>query len=256
MQNHDISIIIPCFNEENNIEDVVNLTLKLIDQKKIKGEIIIVNDASTDNSKSIIKKLLLNDKRLKLINHNKNYGIGKSFYDGVSEAKYSYCTMIPGDKENSPLESLRYLYLTNDVDIIVPFIHNFELRSKFIRILSSMFRLIINLSFGTNFNYTNGTVIYKTSLLKNLKLCSTGFFYQTEILIRLVRKGYLFAEVPQLLLERNLGKSKALTIRSFFEVFRSFLILFWSIHIKRSESDSNSFLDSSSATSIRKKNAS
>lgn len=255
MQTYEISIIMPCFNEESNIEDAVKSTLNIIDHNNILGEIIIVNDGSIDKSRLIIKKLLLKDKRLKLINHKKNYGIGKSFKDGVAKAKYAYCAMIPGDNENSPLELLRYLFLTNEVDIIVPFIHNLEIRSKVRRIISSFYRFLINVTFGTNFNYTNGTVIYKTSIIKNLKLCSFGFFYQAEILIRLVRKGYLFAEVPQLLQVRNSGKSKALTISSFIEVCGAFLVLFWNIHIKRSESNNN-LLDNTSVTVLRKNNAS
>lgn len=232
---NEISIIMPCFNEENNIEEAIRNTLNILQLKKIKGEIIVVNDASTDNSEFIIKKLVRDDNRLKLITHDKNYGIGKSFSDGVKEAKYKYCIMIPGDNENSPLESLKYLYLTNHVDIIIPFIHNLEVRSFSRRILSSTFRLIINISFGTNFNYTNGTVIYKTALIKSLSLYSYGFFYQAEILIRLVRRGYLFAEIPQIISKRNSGKSKALTLNSIMDVCKAFLILFWNIHILRSE---------------------
>ncbi|MDY0084177.1 MAG: hypothetical protein RBR74_13415, partial [Ignavibacteriaceae bacterium] len=69
-----------------------------------------------------------------------------------------------------------------------------------------LYRFIINLSFGTNVNYTNGTVFYHRSILKGYNLESYGFFYQANIVIKLIRQGYLYAEVPNFLSVRASGK--------------------------------------------------
>ena len=143
--------------------------------------------------------------------------------------------MMPGDNENNASEVLSYYGLVREVDILVPFIHNLEVRDIRRRFISSAYRLIINISFGTQLNYTNGTVIYNKAAVLSVELVSTGFFYQTELLIKLIRRGFLYAEVPQFLGVRYGGKSSALTMYSFLNLSWSFIQLAWNIHILRSE---------------------
>ena len=73
------SLLILAYNEENTILDVIS---EYLDSFK---EIIIVNDRSTDNTKSIINEKFANTKSVRLINNDKNYGAGKSFEIGVRE---------------------------------------------------------------------------------------------------------------------------------------------------------------------------
>ena len=84
-------------------------------------------------------------------------------------------TMLPGDNENDPWETLRYLKLLEHVDIVIPFVFNKEVRSLFRNALSFIYRFIINTTFVVNFNYTNGTVLYRKSILKELNYRSVGF---------------------------------------------------------------------------------
>lgn len=234
-ENYSISIVMPALNEEKNIENAIKDSLAATIKMKIDGEIIVVNDGSDDNTELIIKKLMECNNNVKLINHKKPKGIGYSFFDGVRHATKDIVVMFPGDNENDPENAMSFLGLMDEVDIIVPFIHNVEVRKKLRRILSSIYRFIINMTFGINLNYTNGTVFYRRCLLENIQLQSYGFFYQAELLIKLIRKGYLFAEVPNLLSTRNVGKSKATTMKSLVKVISSYLKIVYEIHIKRIE---------------------
>ncbi len=236
MNKYSLSVIMPALNEEDNIKDSIESTLKAIDKCNIDGEIIIVNDGSTDKTLEIVNKIIQRDKRIKLINHKKPEGIGYSFFDGAKRSIKDIVVMIPGDNENIPEATLAFFNLLEEVDIIIPFIHNIEVRHKGRRIISSIYRFIINISFGTNLNYTNGTVFYRRCILDDIKLHSFGFFYQTELLIKLIRKGYLFSEVPNLLSSRNSGKSKATTLFSLVRLTGNYLKLFYAIHLKRIES--------------------
>jgi hypothetical protein len=91
------------------------------------------------------------------------------------------------------------------------------------------------MSFGIGLTYTNGTVFYRRCLLKDIELKSTGFFYQAELLIKLIRKGYLYAEVPNFLSVRGSGKSKATTLKSLWKVIKDYMRLVIAIHILRRE---------------------
>jgi len=60
-------------------------------------------------------------------------------------------------------------------------------------------------------------------------------FSETEILVKLIRRGFLYAEVPHMLGARSKGDSKALTLKSLITLSFSFVRLFWQIHILRIE---------------------
>ncbi len=220
-----ISVIMPALNEEKNISLAVANTLKALDDFEINGEIIVINDGSTDKTEEIVLEITKKDDRVRLVKHASPQGIGASFWQGVDKAGGNAVVMLPGDNENDPWEIFRYYKLLDQVDIVIPFIYNREERNIFRNTLSLLYRFIINSTFLVNFNYTNGTVLYRKSLLKELNYRNQGFFFQTDILIRTVKKGYLFAEVPYKLGSRRCGASKAVNFPSFMKVVRGYIRL-------------------------------
>src|SRR4030042_5850790 len=220
-----LSVIMPALNGESNILPAIRSTLKAFKDLNIKGEIIAVNDGSTDHTGALIREMMAQDPRVRMLKHEKPEGMGASFWDGVQSARGNIVTMFSGDNENIPFEALRYIDLLKHVDIVVPFVYNRGGRGRFREFLSSLFRTIINLSFRMNLNYTNGTVLYRKSILDGMHLQSKGFLFQAEILVKMTRKGYLFAEVPYSIGKRNTGKSKAISFRSFFNVVKGYFLL-------------------------------
>lgn len=247
-----LSVVIPCLNEEENIKLTAHRTLVALELYGIEGELIIINDGSSDKTGPIAHELAQEFDNVRVIDHTSPHGIGASFWDGVQNAQNDFVVLVPGDGEIDPEDALRYYYLTRDVDIIVPFIHNVEIRSYARRIISSLYRFIINMSFGTTLNYTNGTVIYNRTILKGMRLKSKGFLYQAELLINLVRAGYLYAETPHFLLPRNAGTTKALTLKSFGQVIGGYLVLMWDVHVTRRAGRPGIINDARSATCRRK----
>jgi len=233
-QKSKLSIIVPALNEEKNISLVIDNTLSALKEFTISGEIIVVNDGSTDSTPALVQsKMVDNPGVLKMITHTKPQGIGASFWDGVDNANGDFVVMIPGDNENDPREILSYYRLLEHVDIVIPFIFNKEVRSFFRNTLSFIYRFIINTTFFVNFNYTNGTILYRKSALKELNYRSKGFFFQTDVLIRLVKRGYLFAEVPCRLNSREGGVSKAITFSSLACVIKEYLHLVKDYYFKK-----------------------
>ena len=228
----ELSVIMPALNEEKTISAAISSTLESFKDLGINGEIVAINDGSIDDTKNIIEQMIKKDNRVRLINHNLPQGIGASFWDGVDNALGQAVVMLPGDNENNLSEILRYKHLLDEVDIIVPFSFNKNERSALRNLLSSIYLFIINNTFGFSFNYTNGTIVYKRSLLNELDCRQTGFFYQTDILIRLVKRGYLYAEVPYRLKARKGGSSKAVSLKSLMNVMRGYINLFCDIYFE------------------------
>ena len=249
-----LSVIMPSLNEEENISGAIKDVLDAFDFFKIDGEILVINDGSTDQTQTLIEqKIKENPGRILIIRHEVPKGIGASFWEGVNEASGDAIVMLPGDNENNPREALRYYKLLEQVDMVIPFVFNKEVRSLFRNALSFVFRFIINTTFLVNFNYTNGTILYRKSILKELKTRSDGFFFQTDILVRSAKKGYLFAEVPYKLGARKKGKSKAVTFPSFFRVLKGYLRLVKDYHFSNKKNQQEFFPDDS-LTAIRRKN--
>ncbi|MFA5161611.1 MAG: glycosyltransferase family 2 protein [Elusimicrobiales bacterium] len=218
----DVSVIMPALNEAKNIELAVGNSLAAFAEFGLEGEIIVIDDGSRDGTGEIVRRLAEKDARVRLLRHETPRGIGASFWDGEAAARGSAVVMLPGDNENDPSEIFRYHRVLEQVDIVIPFIFNKQARSLFRNGLSFAYRFIINTTFLVNFNYTNGTVLYRKSVLDTLDFHSTGFFFQTDILVRLVRAGYLFAEVPYRLGMRKEGVSKAVTFPSLMQVIKGY----------------------------------
>lgn len=249
-----ISVIVPALNEEKNILNAINNTLKAFDDFNINGEIIVINDGSTDKTEELVNEIIKKDSRIKMFKHKLPQGIGASFWDGVDSAMGEAVVMLPGDNENEPREILRYYKLLQDVDIVVPFILNKKEARSFSRnILSSIYLFIINTTFSLNFNYANGTVLYRKSILKELGSRNKGFFYQTDILVRLVKKGYLFAEVPCRIALRKEGISKAVNFSSLLTVIKGYMRLVKDFYFKKGINMQMHFRDGS-LTALRRNN--
>jgi len=227
-----LSVVMPALNEEDNVISAIERTLSAFDHLGINGEVVVVNDGSTDSTGSLVAQKAQEEERVRMIVHETPQGIGASFWDGVSVAEGDVVIMFPGDDENEPTEALRYFHVLENVDIVVPFICNKGMRSKRREQLSSLFTSIVNLTFRTRLNYTNGTVLYRRAILAELELKSNGFFYQTELLIKAIKRGYLFAEVPNLLRKRSSGVSKAISLKSFYAVVKGYLQLVMDVYFR------------------------
>jgi glycosyltransferase involved in cell wall biosynthesis len=237
-----ITVVVPALNEEKNIRSTVRGIFHACGRMKIVPEVVVVDDGSQDRTHQILRQLQRLYPQLQVVRHELPSGIGGAFLAGAARARGEAVVMIPGDNENRVEDILAFLDLMRKVDIIVPFVHNAELRNLLRRFISSLYRFIISFSFGTNLNYYNGTVIYRTRLLHALKIRSTGFFYQAETLIRALRRGARFAEVPVLLQTRRHGRSKAVTLKSLRAVMLDFMSLFWDIHFRRVEQRAPKFV--------------
>lgn len=231
MYDYVVSVVMPALNEEANITAAVENVVESFNKTGITGEIVVVNDGSTDSTKHKVECLIKKYSNIRLLNHEKPKGIGASFWEGIQISKGEIVTMLPGDGENDAFEILRYVPLMSQVDIVIPFVYNINVRPLKRRMLSKLYKGIINVSFGMLLNYMNGTVMYRKSILDNISLKASGFFYQTELLIKCLKNNYMYAEVPYILMTRSSGGSKATSFKSLLGVIKGYLTVMASVYI-------------------------
>jgi dolichol-phosphate mannosyltransferase len=241
-----ISIVMPALNEQNNIVEAVTNVQSSLELARLQGQLILVNDGSQDATGSLMLELQQRFPKLniEIISHPTAYGIGASFRDGLKIAKGESIVMLPGDGENDGYEIFKYFNLLGHVDLIIPYVGNGAKRSTFRRSLSKTYITLINLFFGTSFRYTNGTVLYRKSILDSINLLSNGFFYQTELILKCAARDYFYAEVPYLLRAREKGRSTAVSFKNLINIIKSLAYTWISIRFL----DRNRGLDKNSAT--------
>jgi len=109
--NIELSIVLPVYNEENNIDLLFTRIISSVEQLKCNYEIIFVNDGSVDNSLEIIINLSKNNPNVKYIDFSRNFGHQIAIYAGMEKSKGNYVVIMDSDLQDPPEEIIN-LYNT------------------------------------------------------------------------------------------------------------------------------------------------
>lgn len=193
------SIIIPAYNEERRIKDVI---LRYLDEFPDQ-EFIVVCDGK-DNTKNIIKCLSSNYSNLRLLSFDERLGKGRAIIEGFKVAKGDLIGFVDADESVAPTDIRGMLDVLQDVDGVIA---SRKLKGSRIlvkqplkrRIPSKTFNLIVKCLFGLPFKDTQcGAKFFRKypilGIIDDLETC--GFETDVEILWRLQNKGYRIIEYP------------------------------------------------------------
>jgi len=195
-----VSIIIPVFNEEKTIMQVLN---KILDLKKFNYsfEVIVINDGSTDNSKRILED---NNRFYDLlINNEINKGKGNAVKKGIEAANGKYIIFQDSDLEYDPNDFVKFFNIIDkfNPDLIIGSRFNYSDYTRSHNILNKIGNKFITLLFNILFNTTftdlySCYACFRKELLITSKLKTNGFEQHAEILCAIVKNGKKFFEVP------------------------------------------------------------
>lgn len=111
----DLSIVVPCYNEEGNVELFYEEVQRVFKGKKIKYEIVFVNDGSSDNTLNRLTDIVDQKKQnIKVINFSRNFGKEAAMYAGLKEAEGELVTIIDADLQQRPELILRMIDILNE----------------------------------------------------------------------------------------------------------------------------------------------
>lgn len=209
-KDYSLSIVLPIYNEEENIRDVILEIIMTMSNLNIQNyEIIAVNDGSTDNTFNILNDIK-NDK-LRIINHNTNLGYGSALNSGFNLSKYPFVFFTDADRQFDIKEIEKFLLIIDLYDIVCGY--RFKRADNFNRILISYFyNTLIKHIFGVNLRDIDCAFkLFRKEVLNSIKITSSGFTINLEIISQAGKMGYRIAEVPVSHYKRLHGTSTVTT---------------------------------------------
>jgi dolichol-phosphate mannosyltransferase len=243
-----ISIIVPCYNEVDNVSRLHDELLPVVEDLLVQGwnglsdtvhsaEIIFVDDGSIDETYSSLKKKfgIKNSPQLKfkILKHGENMGLGAAIRTGFTNAEGDILITVDSDGTYRFSEIPAMLScLKSDVDIVTASPYHPKggvvgvpaYRLLLSRGSSLIYRIFVNWHIHT---YTCLFRSYRSEVVKRVPFNSDGFLAGTELLVNAMLSGYQVAEFPAVLHTRLNGVSKAKIVQTILAHLRfQFRVMF------------------------------
>ena len=208
----DLSIIVPCYNEEHNIPELTARSLQTLDRGGLRGELILVDDGSRDQTARVIRQQAENHgDRVVGLFHPANQGLTEAWRTGARAARGANVVVIDADLQYLPEDILR-LYrklMESSVDVVQ------GSRSPIGRLRDGRYALsrglnwILNTTFDMSLrDNKSGFVCCAREVMQDLLTYQGHYAYwQSFIMVAAHAKGYSYSEVDTLFESRRQGKS-------------------------------------------------
>jgi len=204
-------------NEEQNVKQVIKEISTVLKKHHLKGEIITVDDRSTDDTGKILDKLKEENSLLKVIHRTGDANrveIGWAIRDGINAAKCSLVAIMMGDMSDDPEDMVKMVNKIKEG-------YDFIIGSRFCKggkiydypparlIVNRLCNYFVKFLFGLRTNdISNAFKVYRRDAIKSIKIESPSFNFTVEIPLKLIKKRYKYTQVPVKWFGRKKGLSK------------------------------------------------
>jgi len=236
---NDISVVVPMFNEEENVTKTLERLSFVLDSTDEKWEIIVVDDGSTDKTKKLVEEYSRLNRCIKLFSYAPNQGRGKALRIGFERAQGKIICTTDADlsyDEKYIIRMIKSLEQNQDVDLVIgsPYIEGGKAEGVPLSrlLLSKWGNKILGFAMKGKISTVTGVLrAYRRECIKSLELESDGKEIHLEILSKALSMGYKALEMPATLKVRKKGKSKfrfkaTATSHIIFSFFEKPIILF------------------------------
>lgn len=228
-----ISIVIPFYNEENNVGFVLEELLHSMHESGFLFEIIPVNNGSSDGTAKILEKYESNDS-VRPVSVADNQGLAFGAYQGFLKARGEWICFFCGDGQTNPRDVVR-MYQAVMWNRNINFITGYRVKREdgFVRnIISKVFNRSFSWLFKTRVRDINGTPkMIKSDFIKRIRLRSKGWFLDAELLLHAKANEINIYECPVIYRQRRSGKSHV-NILAILEFIGEMAYYYWRLTLK------------------------
>lgn len=212
-----VSLVIPCFNEEEVLPDLFSALNKLTPllAKDYETEVILVDDGSRDKTSKLLRDYAHKRTDVKVLKHKANRGLGAALKTGFANASGDAIVTLDSDLTYDPLEIPRLLALMNgNADIVAGSPYHPVGKCKNVspprlllsKVLSRIYRIVLRAP--DIYTFSGMFRAYRSKVIRDVSLESNDFLVTTEILVKAIKRGFKIKEFPTTLHGRVAGSSK------------------------------------------------
>ena len=232
--NQSWSICVLCYNEEGSISKVLtDLEAVFTEKPSIDYEILVINDGSTDGSREVIQDHInkSSSKKLKLIDHPENLGIGMAIRTGYQNSEKENVMAMCGDGQFK-LEDLKNNLSIENGSFISYFRKDKTNYTLFRKFLSETNKSVNRYFFGIHLKDVNWVKAYKRKDLESIDYEIQSSLVETEIAAKLIKKGLHVKEVETYYLPRLAGEAKGASLKIVYLAVIELFKLIYVINVK------------------------
>ncbi|XP_001599325.1 probable dolichol-phosphate mannosyltransferase [Nasonia vitripennis] len=213
------SILLPTYNEVENLPIIVWLIVKYMNEAKVSYEIIVIDDGSPDGTLDMARQLqnLYGDDKIVLNPRERKLGLGTAYIHGIKHATGNYIIIMDADLSHHPkfIPEMIKEQVKNNFDVVTGTryagnggVYGWDFKRKLIS-RGANFITQIMLRPGVS-DLTGSFRLYKKDVLEKLtKSCvSKGYVFQMEMIVRARQFSFSIGEVPISFVDRVYGESK------------------------------------------------
>ncbi len=226
-----LSVVVTAMNEIGNLAPTVENIIAAAAPRVPDFEVIVVDDGSTDGTSELADRLAAADARIRVHHNGQNRGLAYSYRKGIELATKPYTSWVAGNNI-IPRKGMEDLYdLVGKVDTVFSYVLK-DVRGPARRAISRTLTHVVNQLFGVRMRYYTGPCVYRTDELQRLRCISEGSMIVPEILLRMVKTGLPYVEIPLQPQARASGTTKTFRLKNLSAVGLSLSRLFWDIQIR------------------------
>jgi glycosyltransferase involved in cell wall biosynthesis len=226
-----LSVVVTAMNEIHNLVPTVENVIAAAAPRIPDFEVVIVDDGSTDGTSALADSLAAADPRIRVHHNGNNRGLAYSYVKGVMLAT-KQCTGWVAGNNIVPRRALEDLFdRAGTVDAVLSYVL-IDVRGLFRRSVSRTLTILLNALFGVRLRYYTGPAVYRTDVLQRLRFISEGSIVVPETLLRIVKAGRSYVEIPLQPQARTSGSTKTFRPAHLMAVAMSLARLFWDIQIR------------------------
>jgi glycosyltransferase involved in cell wall biosynthesis len=228
-----LSLVLPAFNEEANIDVVVKDALATLPHFTDDFEIIVVDDGSRDRTAEIVSRLAASDQRVRLVQHRRNRGYGAALATGFRATRGDSVMFMDADRQ----------FDIRDLRLLTPFAAEYDIVAGFRmersdplhrRIFAELFNVSVRVLFGVHLRDIDCAFkLFRGDLLRGMELTAPGALINTEIQAKARRQKARLQQVGVHHYPRIAGEATGGSPRVILRAMRETLTLWWRMRLYR-----------------------